>query len=152
MAGADSHEQISEALEVEQLDVNLFRSKTLYLPARARGVFGGQVISQALVSATNCVDPAYYLHVRLKISMHCRAPFLHPRFYFTSPPVPSRESVLPVCHLCVHSKVTSVHSAISSSARLPLSPFFTMSTACATAAPMSPVPSVQSSGGAPSSR
>ncbi|PIL29619.1 hypothetical protein GSI_08256 [Ganoderma sinense ZZ0214-1] len=66
MAAADSHEQISEALEVEQLDVNLFRSKTLFLPARARGVFGGQVISQALVSATNCVDPAYYLH-----SLHC---------------------------------------------------------------------------------
>lgn len=57
------HEQISSALEVEQLDVNLYRSKTLYLPPRARGVFGGQVISQALVSANNCVDPAFGLHV-----------------------------------------------------------------------------------------
>lgn len=57
------HEQISSALEVEQLDVNLYRSKTLYLPPRARGVFGGQVISQALVSANNCVDPAFSLHV-----------------------------------------------------------------------------------------
>ena len=75
MAAADSHEQISEALEVEQLDVNLFRSKTLFLPARARGVFGGQVISQALVSATNCVDPAYYLHVRLKASILRHTPF-----------------------------------------------------------------------------
>lgn len=67
MADADSqwsHEQISSALEVEQLDVNLYRSKTLYLPPRARGVFGGQVISQALVSASNCVDPAFGLHVR----------------------------------------------------------------------------------------
>lgn len=66
MAAADAqeHEQISEALEVEQLDVNLYRSKTLYLPVRARGVFGGQVISQALVAATGCVDPAYGLHVR----------------------------------------------------------------------------------------
>ncbi|KAL1951750.1 hypothetical protein VTO73DRAFT_899 [Trametes versicolor] len=60
------HEQISSALEVEQLDVNLYRSKTLYLPPRARGVFGGQVISQALVSANNCVDPAFSLH-----SLHC---------------------------------------------------------------------------------
>ncbi|KAH6917568.1 thioesterase-like superfamily-domain-containing protein [Coprinopsis sp. MPI-PUGE-AT-0042] len=60
------HEQISTSLEVERLDVNLFRSKSLWLPARARGVFGGQVISQALVSATNSVDPAYALH-----SMHC---------------------------------------------------------------------------------
>ncbi|KAI0639149.1 thioesterase-like superfamily-domain-containing protein [Trametes polyzona] len=57
---------ISSALEVEQLDVNLYRSKTLYLPPRARGVFGGQVISQALVSANNCVDPSFGLH-----SLHC---------------------------------------------------------------------------------
>ncbi|KAH9921991.1 thioesterase-like superfamily-domain-containing protein [Epithele typhae] len=55
--------QITDALEVEQLDVSLFRSKTLRLPANARGVFGGQVISQALVSATQCVDSAYSLHV-----------------------------------------------------------------------------------------
>lgn len=58
------HEQISAALEVEQLEVNLFRSKSLWLPLRGRGVFGGQVISQALVCATNCVDPAFGLHVR----------------------------------------------------------------------------------------
>ncbi|KAF9473305.1 hypothetical protein BDN70DRAFT_915646 [Pholiota conissans] len=60
------HEQISTSLEVEQIEVNLFRSKSLWLPVRARGVFGGQVISQALVSATNCVDPALALH-----SLHC---------------------------------------------------------------------------------
>jgi acyl-CoA thioesterase len=57
------HEHISTALEVELLDVNLFRSKSLWLPTRARGVFGGQVISQALVSATKCVDAAFSLHV-----------------------------------------------------------------------------------------
>lgn len=62
----EEHEQIATSLEVEQLDVNLFRSKSLWLPVRARGVYGGQVISQALVSATNCVDPAYGLH-----SLHC---------------------------------------------------------------------------------
>ncbi|KAK7058296.1 acyl-CoA thioesterase [Paramarasmius palmivorus] len=60
------HTQISTSLEVEQLEVNLFRSKSLYIPVRARGVFGGQVISQALVSATKCVDPAFGLH-----SLHC---------------------------------------------------------------------------------
>ncbi|EJD04105.1 Thioesterase/thiol ester dehydrase-isomerase [Fomitiporia mediterranea MF3/22] len=60
------HELISTSLDVEQLDTNLFRSKSLWLPMRARGVFGGQVISQAIVSATNCVDPAYGLH-----SLHC---------------------------------------------------------------------------------
>jgi len=60
------YEHISTSLEVEQLEVNLFRSKSLYMPARARGVFGGQVISQALVSATNCVSSSYALH-----SLHC---------------------------------------------------------------------------------
>ena len=57
------HELISTSLDVEQLDTTLFRSKSLYLPRRARGVFGGQVISQALVSATNSVDPSFALHV-----------------------------------------------------------------------------------------
>lgn len=35
------HEQISSALEVEKLEVHLFRSKSLWMPTRARGVFGG---------------------------------------------------------------------------------------------------------------
>lgn len=56
------HEQISTSLEIEQLDTNLFRSKSLWLPFRSRGVFGGQVISQAIVAATKCVKPEYALH------------------------------------------------------------------------------------------
>ena len=35
------HEQISTSLEVEQIELNLFRSKSLWLPLNARGVFGG---------------------------------------------------------------------------------------------------------------
>ncbi|KAJ7357042.1 thioesterase-like superfamily-domain-containing protein [Mycena albidolilacea] len=62
----EAGQQIATALELERLDIDLFRSKTLWLPSRARGVFGGQVISQAIVSATNSVDPAYGLH-----SLHC---------------------------------------------------------------------------------
>jgi DNA-repair protein complementing XP-A cells len=61
------HELISTSLEVEQLDTTLFRSKSLWTPARARGVFGGQVISQALVSATKSVDPSYALHVSFPV-------------------------------------------------------------------------------------
>jgi len=57
------HELISTSLEVEQLDTNLFRSKSLWVPSRARGVFGGQVISQALVSGSKTVEPDYALHV-----------------------------------------------------------------------------------------
>ena len=35
------HEQISTSLEVEQIEVNLFRSKSLWLPLHSRGAFGG---------------------------------------------------------------------------------------------------------------
>jgi len=60
------HEVISTSLELEEIDTNLFRSKSLWVPTRSRGVFGGQVISQAIVAATNSVDPQYGLH-----SLHC---------------------------------------------------------------------------------
>ncbi|KIY69688.1 Thioesterase/thiol ester dehydrase-isomerase [Cylindrobasidium torrendii FP15055 ss-10] len=60
------HEHIRSSLQVEKLEANLFRSKMLWLPGGSKGVFGGQVISQALVSATQCVDKTYGLH-----SMHC---------------------------------------------------------------------------------
>lgn len=58
------HSHISTALEVQRLDVDLYQSKTLWVPTRARGVFGGQVISQAIASATEGVDSEYGLHVR----------------------------------------------------------------------------------------
>ena len=58
---------ISSALDVEQLDLNLYRSRNLSLPFEARGVFGGQVISQALVAASACVKPEYTLHVRVHL-------------------------------------------------------------------------------------
>lgn len=60
------HSKISTSLEVEQIDNNLFRSVSLFVPMRSKGVFGGQVISQAIVSATQCVNPAFGLH-----SIHC---------------------------------------------------------------------------------
>ncbi|KII93408.1 hypothetical protein PLICRDRAFT_87787 [Plicaturopsis crispa FD-325 SS-3] len=63
---SEEHHHISAALDVEQLETNLYRSKSLWLPVRSRGVFGGQVISQALVSATKSVSPQYGLH-----SVHC---------------------------------------------------------------------------------
>jgi acyl-CoA thioesterase len=60
---------ISSALDVEQLDLNLYRSRNLSLNFDARGVFGGQVISQALVAATNCVKPEFTLHVRVPLPL-----------------------------------------------------------------------------------
>jgi acyl-CoA thioesterase len=63
---AEPHD-ISYALDVEQLDLNLYRSRNLTLPYKARGVFGGQVISQALTAATRCVKPEFTLHVRVHL-------------------------------------------------------------------------------------
>ena len=56
---------ISVELDVEQLDLDLYRSKNLNLidGLGARGAFGGQLISQALVVATKCVKPEFLLHV-----------------------------------------------------------------------------------------
>ncbi|KDQ20573.1 hypothetical protein BOTBODRAFT_124210 [Botryobasidium botryosum FD-172 SS1] len=65
-AAEEEAHHISTALSLEQLDTNLFRSKDLWTPAWARGVFGGQVISQALLAATNSVNPKYAAH-----SLHC---------------------------------------------------------------------------------
>lgn len=39
-----------------------FRSQSLWLPCGARGVFGGQVIGQALVAAGETVGPELGLH------------------------------------------------------------------------------------------
>ncbi|KAF9535520.1 thioesterase-like superfamily-domain-containing protein [Crepidotus variabilis] len=79
------HEQISTSLEVERLEVNLFRSKSLWVPLNARGVFGGQVISQAVVSATHSVPPVYSLH-----SLHC---------YFLAKASPATPIVYQVDHV-----------------------------------------------------
>jgi hypothetical protein len=54
---------ISSALDVEQIDTDLFRSRSLHLPYASRGVFGGQVISQSLVVATKSVTSDFALHV-----------------------------------------------------------------------------------------
>ncbi|KAK7064497.1 DNA repair protein RAD14 [Favolaschia claudopus] len=72
-----AHEQIATALELERLDIDLFRSKTLWHPSRARGVFGGQVISQAIVAATNSVDPEYGLHCYFLASASASKPIVY---------------------------------------------------------------------------
>jgi len=41
--GEAEHELISTSVDIEEIDAGLYRSKTLWLPPGARGVFGGQV-------------------------------------------------------------------------------------------------------------
>ncbi|KAG8932810.1 hypothetical protein FRC02_000494, partial [Tulasnella sp. 418] len=56
------HEHITTSVEIEKIDENLYRSKSLWLPSEARGVFGGQVISQALLAATKSVSEDFAAH------------------------------------------------------------------------------------------
>ncbi|EIN13614.1 hypothetical protein PUNSTDRAFT_109805 [Punctularia strigosozonata HHB-11173 SS5] len=68
---------IASSLHVEQLDTSLFRSTSLWTPYRARGVFGGQVISQATVAATQCVSAEYALHCYFLLSASTTVPILY---------------------------------------------------------------------------
>ncbi len=51
-ADAEPQHEIGAALAVEEIDTDLYRSVDLWKPSRARGVFGGQVIAQALAAAS----------------------------------------------------------------------------------------------------
>eukprot|EP01117_Protostelium_nocturnum_P003840 TRINITY_DN15108_c0_g1_i1.p1 TRINITY_DN15108_c0_g1~~TRINITY_DN15108_c0_g1_i1.p1 ORF type:complete len:367 (-),score=114.98 TRINITY_DN15108_c0_g1_i1:43-1143(-) len=57
-----AEEAIEGAIAVEEVDVNLYRSLRLWIPAGARGVFGGQVIAQATLSAAKTVPENLKLH------------------------------------------------------------------------------------------
>ena len=74
--------QMSALLDIESLDANLYRSKKVIFPSKSRSaytlfnsilsltrnsvieVFGGLVISHAMVAATKSVKPEFQLHVR----------------------------------------------------------------------------------------
>jgi hypothetical protein len=62
--------EISTLLDVEKLDVDLYRSRNLFKPYFSRGAFGGQVISQCLVAATDSVKPEFVLHVSVFCTPH----------------------------------------------------------------------------------
>lgn len=62
--GTNVGPNIAHALELENLDQDLFRSRqgSLWLPTSARGVFGGQVIGQALTAANRTVRDDVRVH------------------------------------------------------------------------------------------
>ncbi|KAG0261172.1 Acyl-CoA thioesterase 8 [Mortierella polycephala] len=60
--GASNNTIIEAMLDLEEIDKDLYRSKNLWLPMGARGVFGGNVVGQALVAATNTVSSNYSVH------------------------------------------------------------------------------------------
>lgn len=69
MTDSTSHskpEDLVALLDLKALDVNHFRSSDVRLARGQRGAYGGQVISQAIVAATNTVDRMFHVH-----SLHC---------------------------------------------------------------------------------
>lgn len=77
--------RMANAVEVQEVDVNLYMSKELWLPAGARGAFGGQVrsciepligditqqylqiVAQALRAAFYTVGEEFDIHVKYQI-------------------------------------------------------------------------------------
>jgi acyl-CoA thioesterase II len=53
---------IEAALELELLDVDLYRSKNLWKPPGAKGVFGGHVMGLGLVAASKTVSNDFVIH------------------------------------------------------------------------------------------
>ncbi|KAI9311127.1 HotDog domain-containing protein [Dichotomocladium elegans] len=58
----DYARHIAEAVDVQEIDTNLYMSKELWLPPGARGVFGGQIVAQALRAAYNTVPEDFHIH------------------------------------------------------------------------------------------
>ncbi|XP_025076127.1 acyl-coenzyme A thioesterase 8-like isoform X2 [Pomacea canaliculata] len=65
---------IRSFLNLEKIDVDLYRSKMLWQPQGGRAVFGGQVVGQALAAASYSVPSDHNAH-----SLHCY--FLRPGNY-----------------------------------------------------------------------
>ncbi|HEY9564245.1 MAG TPA: acyl-CoA thioesterase II [Nocardioides sp.] len=55
-----SAEELRELLDIESIDVNLFRGKQP--DTELQRVFGGQVAAQALIAAARTVDPSFSVH------------------------------------------------------------------------------------------
>ncbi|CAG8567951.1 7727_t:CDS:2 [Ambispora gerdemannii] len=53
---------IESALELEEIEINHYRSKTLWVPLGGRGVFGGQVVGQALMAAIKTTPKEFNIH------------------------------------------------------------------------------------------
>lgn len=64
MAQQKVRERASDAMQLEQLSELEFRSGSLWVPYGHRSAYGGQLMAQAICSASKCVDSRFNLHVR----------------------------------------------------------------------------------------
>ncbi|KAI8072738.1 HotDog domain-containing protein [Gongronella butleri] len=58
--------KLLNAVDVQQIDTDLFMSKQLWIPLGARGVYGGEIVAQSLRAAWNTVEDKFAVH-----SIHC---------------------------------------------------------------------------------
>ncbi|CAO3698085.1 unnamed protein product [Rhizopus microsporus] len=58
----DYGQKMERAIDVQLIDTNLYMSKELHLPLGARGVFGGQIVAQALKAAWDTVPDNFFVH------------------------------------------------------------------------------------------
>ncbi|KAG1472568.1 hypothetical protein G6F56_001457 [Rhizopus delemar] len=54
--------EITRAIDVQLIDTNLYMSKELNQPMGSRGVYGGQIVAQALKSAWDTVPDEFFIH------------------------------------------------------------------------------------------
>ncbi|CAO3595536.1 unnamed protein product [Absidia cylindrospora] len=58
----DYGQHLADAVDVQEVDTNLYLSKQLWLPLGARGAFGGQIVAQALRAAFHTVGKTFQVH------------------------------------------------------------------------------------------
>lgn len=64
MAPEKPRERAFDAMQLEQISEVEFRSRSLWIPYGHRSAYGGQLMAQAICSASKCVDSTLNLHVR----------------------------------------------------------------------------------------
>ncbi|KAI9308706.1 HotDog domain-containing protein [Cunninghamella echinulata] len=58
----DYGEYLAKSVDVQEIDVDLYMSQMLYIPLGGRGVFGGQIVAQALSAAFKTVGKTFQVH------------------------------------------------------------------------------------------
>ncbi|KAI8879595.1 Thioesterase/thiol ester dehydrase-isomerase [Backusella circina FSU 941] len=54
--------KMTNAIDVQMIDTNLYMSKELWLPYGSRGAFGGQIVAQALNAGFQTIPEEFFIH------------------------------------------------------------------------------------------
>ncbi|PVU95443.1 hypothetical protein BB559_002736 [Furculomyces boomerangus] len=53
---------VTEAIGIDKINSHIFRSKELLIMHGSKGVYGGQIVGQALLAASQTIDPKYHVN------------------------------------------------------------------------------------------